>query len=87
MHKLVIHLEHVFLLRSGFFRRLFIFWRLTDASLYAEESEKALEVAVTEIFRQWGTVFVKIRRDPQGMPYAFVQYTASSRILPARESC
>lgn len=32
-------------------------------------------MAVTEVFRQYGTVFVKIRRDNKQMPFAFCQYT------------
>lgn len=29
------------------------------------------------MFRRYGTVFVKIRRDPKNMPYAFCQFTVS----------
>lgn len=34
-----------------------------------------LNVAVTAAFSKYGTVFVKMRRDPQNMPFAFCQYT------------
>ncbi len=39
------------------------------------ETETELEAAVTRMFRRYGTVFVKIRRDPKNMPYAFCQFT------------
>jgi hypothetical protein len=35
-------------------------------------------VAVTQIFREYGSVYVKIRRDGKQMPFAFCQYTVSS---------
>ena len=34
-------------------------------------------MAVTQVFREFGPVFVKIRRDPRQMPFAFCQYTVS----------
>jgi hypothetical protein len=34
-------------------------------------------MAVTQIFREYGPVYVKIRRDRQQMPFAFCQYTVS----------
>lgn len=38
----------------------------------------ALEAEVTRAFSQFGTVFVKIRRDAKNMPFAFCQFTVSS---------
>jgi len=32
-------------------------------------------MAVTQVFREYGPVFVKIRRDAKHMPFAFCQYT------------
>lgn len=40
----------------------------------------SLEAAVTRAFCVYGTVFVKIRRDPNDMPFAFCQYTVSAGI-------
>ena len=34
-------------------------------------------MAVTQVFREFGPVFVKIRRDIKQMPFAFCQYTVS----------
>ncbi|POS83092.1 hypothetical protein EPUL_004372 [Erysiphe pulchra] len=45
------------------------------ANLLQSESDESLEVAVLEVFREFGTVFVKIRRDVKHMPFAFCQYT------------
>ncbi|KAH6714345.1 hypothetical protein BKA61DRAFT_673641 [Leptodontidium sp. MPI-SDFR-AT-0119] len=45
------------------------------ANLLQSEGDEALEVAVTQIFREFGTVYVKIRRDAKHMPFAFCQYT------------
>lgn len=44
-------------------------------SLASGSSDEELTDAVTEVFGQFGTVYVKIRRDSRGMPYAFCQYT------------
>lgn len=46
-------------------------------SLSQLESDRALEGEVTRVFSDFGTVFVKIRRDHRGMPFAFCQFTAS----------
>lgn len=46
-------------------------------SLAQSESEESLQMAVTQIFREYGPVFVKIRRDAKQMPFAFCQYTVS----------
>ncbi|KAK6580647.1 hypothetical protein PZA11_006883 [Diplocarpon coronariae] len=45
------------------------------ANLLQSEGDEALEVAVTQVFREYGTVYVKIRRDAKHMPFAFCQYT------------
>ncbi|PBP17134.1 RNA recognition domain-containing protein [Diplocarpon rosae] len=47
------------------------------ANLLQSEGDEALEVAVTQVFREYGTVYVKIRRDAKHMPFAFCQYTVS----------
>lgn len=49
------------------------------ANLQKEEDEQTLEVAVTQTFRIYGHVYVKVRRDAVNNPYAFVQYTVSAR--------
>ena len=38
------------------------------------ESDDQLEHNVHNAFMQFGACYVKIRRDAQGMPFAFVQY-------------
>lgn len=45
------------------------------ANLPERLSDQTLEAAVTKIFSQFGTVFIKIKRDPRNMPHAFCQYT------------
>ena len=44
------------------------------ASLSSIRSDQQLEFSVASVFEQFGRVYVKIRRDPKGMPYAFAQY-------------
>src|ERR1700712_1354283 len=51
---------------------------LTLTSLLSTEDEEQLEFAVTKVFREYGVVFVKIRRDRQNMPFAFCQYMVSN---------
>jgi hypothetical protein len=50
-------------------------------SLPESKDDCALEAAITREFSNFGTVFVKIRREMKcnsnGMPYAFAQYTVS----------
>lgn len=50
-------------------------------SLPESKDDRSLEAAITREFGQFGTVFVKIRREMKGgttgMPYAFAQYTVS----------
>lgn len=50
-------------------------------SLSHTRSDEELEVSVKTVFQTFGTVYVKIRRDNKGMPFAFCQYevTLSSR--------
>jgi hypothetical protein len=56
-------------------------------SLLQSESEEALQVAVTQVFREYGPVFVKIRRDAKQMPFAFCQYTVSPYSLCSTKAC
>ncbi|KAI9703275.1 MAG: hypothetical protein M1836_007841 [Candelina mexicana] len=44
------------------------------ANLSSVRSDEQLEVSVTQAFQSFGKVYVKIRRDNRGMPYAFCQY-------------
>lgn len=48
-------------------------------SLPEHKDDRALEAAVTREFSKYGTVFVKIRRDSNHMPFAFCQFTVSSQ--------
>ena len=43
-------------------------------SLSHTRSDEELEVSVKTVFQAFGTVYVKIRRDNKGMPFAFCQY-------------
>ncbi|KAI8632654.1 hypothetical protein F5Y19DRAFT_471825 [Xylariaceae sp. FL1651] len=45
------------------------------ANLPEHKTDVDLETAVTKVFAAFGPVFVKIRRDPKNMPFAFCQYT------------
>ncbi|PHH82018.1 hypothetical protein CDD82_7274 [Ophiocordyceps australis] len=45
------------------------------ANLPQQFSDRKLEEEVTKVFSQFGIVFVKIKRDGRGMPFAFCQYT------------
>lgn len=51
-------------------------------SLPESKEDRALEAAVTREFSRYGTVFVKIRRDGNRMPFAFCQYTVSWQRAP-----
>jgi hypothetical protein len=51
-------------------------------SLPEKEDDVKLEVEVTKVFSQYGTVFIKIRRDHSRMPFAFCQYTVCWPQLP-----
>ncbi|KFX96483.1 hypothetical protein O988_05290 [Pseudogymnoascus sp. VKM F-3808] len=55
------------------------------ANLNSQHDELELEAAVTEVFRKYGTVYVKITRDKKNMPMGFVQFTNSSDAARARE--
>lgn len=44
-------------------------------SLTQGEPDAALEAEVTRVFSEFGTVFVKIRRDQRNMPFGFCQFT------------
>ena len=46
-------------------------------SLTQTQTDDQLEHHVRDAFAQFGTCYVKIRRDPNGMPFAFVQYEVS----------
>lgn len=46
-------------------------------SLPEAASDGRLEAVVTNAFKQYGTVFVKIRRDKKNMPFAFAQFMVS----------
>ena len=50
---------------------------LTMYSLVQTQSDDQLEHHVHVAFLQYGTCYVKIRRDARGMPFAFVQYEVS----------
>ncbi|KAI0521140.1 hypothetical protein F5B22DRAFT_644389 [Xylaria bambusicola] len=54
------------------------------ANLPESKSDTVLEVAVTKAFSSFGPVFVKIRRDPKNMPFAFCQYTDSKHAQKAQ---
>ncbi|KFY33389.1 hypothetical protein V494_07668 [Pseudogymnoascus sp. VKM F-4513 (FW-928)] len=58
-----------------------------DSCLFVanQHDEVELEAAVTEVFRKYGTVYVKITRDKKNMPMGFVQFTNSSDATLARE--
>ncbi|PNY22679.1 Meiotic activator RIM4 [Tolypocladium capitatum] len=45
------------------------------ANLPQHFNDRSLEEEVTKAFSQFGIVFVKIKRDGRGMPFAFCQYT------------
>lgn len=69
---------------------------LTTSSLVSARTDDQLELAVKNVFQTFGTVYVKIRRDSKGMPFAFCQYAVSVTILkyyytmlttPARIRC
>ena len=40
-------------------------------------SDHQLQSEIQRIYGIFGECYVKVRRDSQGMPYAFVQYTVS----------
>ena len=50
---------------------------LTSGSLPRELADEVLEYKLKEKFDAFGTVYVKIKRDYRGMPYAFCQFEVS----------
>lgn len=46
-------------------------------SLTQIKSDEELEKSVSAVFQAFGNVYVKIRRDNKGMPFAFCQYEVS----------
>ncbi|KAK2734135.1 RNA recognition domain-containing protein [Colletotrichum kahawae] len=54
------------------------------ANLPEHREDYTLEAAVTKEFQRFGVVFVKIRRDTNGMPFAFVQFTNDESANEAR---
>ncbi|UKZ74123.1 hypothetical protein TrVFT333_001782 [Trichoderma virens FT-333] len=48
------------------------------ANLTQAFDDRRLEIEVTKYFSQFGTVFVKIRRDSRQMPFAFCQFTCDA---------
>ncbi|KAK5172477.1 hypothetical protein LTR04_002403 [Oleoguttula sp. CCFEE 6159] len=48
------------------------------ANLSSGRTDDELETAVAKVFGKFGAVYVKIRRDTRGMPYAFCQYETKS---------
>ncbi|KAL7790739.1 hypothetical protein V8C37DRAFT_417321 [Trichoderma ceciliae] len=48
------------------------------ANLTQAFDDQRLEIEVTKYFSQFGTVFVKIRRDSRQMPFAFCQFTCDA---------
>ncbi len=50
-------------------------------SLTSTQSDDQLEHHVHKAFCQFGNCYVKIRRDPSSMPFAFVQYEASNNSI------
>lgn len=46
-------------------------------------SDDQLEHSVSEVFQAFGNVYVKIRRDGKGMPFAFCQYEVGFVIAPS----
>ncbi|RYP23688.1 hypothetical protein DL765_000984 [Monosporascus sp. GIB2] len=54
------------------------------ANLPEGVKDARLEVEVTRAFSEFGTVFVKIRRDQKNMPFAFCQFTKAEDAQQAR---
>lgn len=50
-------------------------------SLSQTRTDEQLEYSVTSVFQVFGDVYVKVRRDSKGMPFAFCQYEVSSLYL------
>jgi hypothetical protein len=79
---------HVYSLPSefSFFLLTFEISRLTiSSSLPSDKDDEALEAAVTRVFADYGTVFVKIRHC-RDMIIAFAQYTVGNTPFPSCSS-
>lgn len=50
-------------------------------SLSQARTDEQLEYSVTSVFQVFGDVYVKVRRDSKGMPFAFCQYEVSSLLF------
>jgi len=50
---------------------------IDTCSLSSLRTDEQLEYSVTRVFKEFGNVYVKIRRDGKGMPFAFCQYEVS----------
>jgi hypothetical protein len=46
-------------------------------SLLQSESDGNLYAAIYQTFREYGKIYIKIRRDAKQMPFAFCQFTVS----------
>ncbi|KAL7938278.1 hypothetical protein V8C35DRAFT_330243 [Trichoderma chlorosporum] len=55
------------------------------ANLTQSFDDRRLEIEVTKHFSQFGTVFVKIRRDSRQMPFAFCQFTCDTDAIYAEK--
>ncbi|KAB5559970.1 hypothetical protein GE09DRAFT_1057638 [Coniochaeta sp. 2T2.1] len=53
------------------------------ANLPQQMSDQALEAEITERFNEYGTIFVKIKRDRNDMPFGFIQYTNEADAMTA----
>ena len=51
-----------------------VWFKANILSLSSTRTDEQLEYSVTRVFEKFGRVYVKIRRDNRGMPYAFAQY-------------
>ncbi|KAF4966034.1 hypothetical protein FSARC_6234 [Fusarium sarcochroum] len=49
------------------------------ANLPQNYDDLTLQAAITKVFKKFGTVWVKMKRDKRHMPFAFVQYTERSQ--------
>ena len=51
-----------------------LYFSANQFSLSTARTDEQLEHAVRQKFSVFGTVYVKLRRDSKGMPFAFCQY-------------
>ena len=80
---------HQELVCSSQSKRYSLPWRrIADRySLVQTQSDDQLEHHVHVAFLQYGICYVKIRRDARGMPFAFVQYEVSWRLVEQASHC